>query len=73
MSAEILSIFHFVPRDMGQCPNCMGYRVQMNMENLFPDEDLYGDNGDYDPGLYYHPQSTGLPWAWLCKDCGLRW
>ncbi len=66
MSNNVVSIFKNVPRDMGQCPECRGYIVRLNLDWLmaerFPDEPELRESAIKTEGTNWH-----------CLECGCRW
>jgi ssDNA-binding Zn-finger/Zn-ribbon topoisomerase 1 len=66
MSNNVVSIFKYVPRDMGQCPKCRGYIVQLNFDWFIadknPDEPKYREIAIKNEGTDWH-----------CLECGCRW
>jgi hypothetical protein len=66
MSNNVVSIFKYMLRDMGQCPECRGYTVQLNLDWLLakhsPDERRHRE-------LAIQHEDTN----WHCLECGCRW
>ena len=68
MSARVISFFQYVPREMGQCPFCKGFRVRLIMNDLLELQDELLNEIEKAPveGLFEDPPS------WSCQDCRLR-
>ena len=66
MSNNVVSIFKHMPRDMGQCPECRGYIVQMNLDRImiesFPDDPELQESVIKNEGTNWH-----------CLECDCRW
>ena len=66
MSNNVVSIFKNVLRAMGQCPECRGYIVRLNLDWLmaeqFPDEPELRESAIKTEGTNWH-----------CLECGCRW
>ena len=66
MSNKVVSIFKHEPRDMGQCPDCRGYIVEMNLDWLlaekFPNEPELQESAIKNKGTNWH-----------CLECNCYW
>ena len=69
MSNNVVSIFKNMPRDMGQCPECRGYKVQLNLDNSFA-EKLGAQQREQSTAAA--PVETGDATNWHCLECGHR-
>ena len=68
MSGKVVSIFKYIPREMGQCPNCKSFHVNLIMEGIWEPE----RQEEHDPALFNHADLFGEVPGWFCHDCGLR-
>ena len=66
MSNNIVSIFKYMPTDMGQCPECRGYFVLLNIDWLlvekFPDDPKLAERAAAHEGTNWH-----------CLECDYWW
>ena len=69
MSDNVISIFKYMLRDMGQCPECRGYIVQLNLDDLIPKN--LGDQ-QKEQSTTTLPVETGDASNWHCLECGHR-
>jgi len=69
MSDNVISIYKYMKRDMGQCPACRRFKVMPIIYGL-PDPAIQGDECD-DIGLGGCIVSNNSP-NWHCRECGHR-
>ena len=69
MSDNVTSIFKYMLRDMGQCPECRGYKVQLNLDDLFA-EKLSAQQREQRTTAA--PVEIGNATNWHCLECGHR-
>jgi len=66
---KVISISKYRPRAMGQCPECRGFIVQLNLDYLFAEK--FGAQ-QREQGTTSTPVEAGEATTWHCLECGHR-